>query len=362
MEDVGADSSLLLVGGDPTHQHPLLAYQIRQAVRQHGARLYVINHAETKLQRQAGSYIRASDEAEAIHQLATGDATGELADLSEKLGKESDAIVIFGDEIRGGAVEELVRWGLSLSRRTRFIALGDYANSRGAADMGVLPDTLPGYAPVSSHQARARYESVWGTSLPDRPGRNIRKILAGIQSGEIKALAIFGSNPIKTFGLEASRLEKLEFLFVAEMFPTETAARADVVVPATSFAEKAGTVTNTCGEVQSLAKTMRKAGTRSDLEILLALAELMGARWPYRSPEDVLREIVAYVPGYAVPLPSLLVGKAVPTRMEGNPPRLESPDLVFSTRDSMFTSGTLSRFSWALNSVNEAKRPYGTIF
>jgi len=362
MGDVGAASSLLLVGGDPTHQHPLLAYQIRQAVRQHGARLYVINHAEIKLHRQASSYIHASDEAEAVHELATGSATGELADLSEKLGKESDAIIIFGDEIRGGAVEDLVRWGLSLSGRTRFIALGDYANSRGAADMGVLPDTLPGYAPVANDQARARYESVWGTSIPDRPGRNIRKILAGIRTGEIKALAIFGSNPIKTFGLEAETLERLEFLFVAEMFPTETAARADIVVPATSFAEKAGTVTNTCGELQSLSKTMRKAGTRSDLEILLALAELMGARWPYRSPEDVLREIVAYVPGYAVPLPSLLVGNAVPTRMEGNPPRLESPDLVFSSRDSLFTSGTLSRFSCALDSVNEAKRPYGTIF
>src|SRR5574337_944071 len=149
---------------------------------------------------------------------------------------------------------------------------------------------------------------------------------------------------------------------VAELFPTETTEFADVVLPATSFAEKSGTVTNTCGEVQALKKTMRKAGTRSDLEILLALARQFGQKWPYSSADDVLREIIAHVPGYAIPLPSLLVGRAVRTRPEGRPPELERPDLVFSSRDSLFTSGTLSRYSCALNSVDEARKPHGHIF
>ncbi len=107
---------------------------------------------------------------------------------------------------------------------------------------------------------------------------------------------------------------------VAELFPTETTEAADVVLPATSFAEKSGTVTNTCGQVQILKKTMRKAGTRSDLEILLALARLLGHTWNYRSSDDVLREIIARVPGYAIALPSLLVGRAVPTQPAGTPP------------------------------------------
>jgi hypothetical protein len=76
----------------------------------------------------------------------------------------------------------------------------------------------------------------------------------------------------------------------------------------------------------------------------------------------VTREIIATAPGYGVPLPSLLVGRAVATRAEGLPPELEATNLVFSSRDSLFTSGTVSRYSWALNSVDEAKRPYGHIF
>src|SRR5207245_9387062 len=96
--------------------------------------------------------------------------------------------------------------------------------------------------------------------------------------GESRASLAFGSSPVKTFKLDPSSRANLEFLFVADLFRTETAALADVVVPATSFAEKAGTVTNTCGQVQALKKAMRKAGTQSDLEILVALARLFGDR------------------------------------------------------------------------------------
>ena len=137
---------------------------------------------------------------------------------------------------------------------------------------------------------------------------------------------------------------------------------ADVVVPATSFAEKSGTITNTCGQVQALKKTMRRAGTRSDLEIILTFARLFGHKWSYQSPDDALREIIALVPGYAIALPNLLIGRAVATRPEGTPPPLERPDLIFSTRDTLFTSGGLSRFSPALNSVDEARKPYGHQF
>ena len=373
IEEIGAASSILVIGNDPTHQHPLIAYQVRQAVRQHGARLYVVNAGEIKLRRQASQYLQVSPrgEAEAARALAgqvtasqdlcTGEAEA-LPTFAQALTKESDTVVIFGDEIQGQGVGDLVRWGLTLSGRTRFVALGDYANSRGAADMGLFPDTLPGYQPLSSEAARQQFESAWGSNLPTTSGRNLRSILEGIRAGEIKALLVFGANPVRTFKLEKAAFAGLQFLFVAELFRTETAEFADIVVPATSFAEKSGTMTNTCGQVQALKRTMRKAGTRSDLEILLALARLFGQKWPYQSSEDVLREIIALVPGYGIPLPGLLVGHAVATRPEGAPPPLERPDLVFSSRDSLFTSGTLSRYSWALNSVDEAKKPYGHAF
>ena len=391
IEDIFEASSILVVGNDPTHQHPLIAYQIRQAVRQHNAHLYLLNSQELKLQRQASVSVRvrANGEPDAIRALAgieaagsgtgilpvtehgqdgrgtnglvTGNA-GDLDALREKLQKESDTIIIFGDEIRGNDVGELVRWGLTLPGRTRFVALSDYANSRGAADMGLLPDVLPGYQSLADSAARECFETLWQSKIATEPGRDIRAIMEGVQTGEIKALLVFGSNPVKTFNVAAEQLSKLDFLMVTELFLTETAAAADVVLPATSFAEKSGTVTNTCGQVQALKKTMRKNGTRSDLEILLALARLMGHRWTYKSADDVLREIVAKVPGYGIALPNLLVGRAVPTQPAGTPPELTRPDLVFSSRDSLFTSGTVSRYSWALNSVDEARKPHGHIF
>ena len=373
VQDVFEASSILLLGSDLTHQHPLLAYQLRQAVRQHGARLYAINSSEIKLRRQASYYLKVKlrGEAMAVRALAGSErpaadlcdgGNAELEALAHALRRESDTVILFGDEIQGVAVSELVRWGLTLQGKTRFVALGDYANSHGAADMGLLPDTLPGYLPVTDEAARRHYESVWEARMLPTPGRNIRSLLEGIEFGETRALLVFGSNPVKTFKLDPAMVGKLDFLFVAELFPTETAELAEVVVPATSFAEKDGTVTNTCGEVQALKKTMRKAGTRSDLEILLALARLFGQKWPYQSADDVRREIMAQVPAYALPSSSLLLGRAVATRPEGMPPTLERPDLVFSSRDSLFTSGTVSRYSWALNSVDEARKPYGHWF
>jgi NADH-quinone oxidoreductase subunit G len=372
MQEVSSASSLLLIGSDPTHQHPLLAYHIRQAVRC-GAHLYVVNSSEIKLRRQASLYltVRPEGEAEAVRALAGNQAAhpdglvGSLEELSafqDKLQKESDTVIIFADAIRGGAVGDLVGWGLTMPGRTRFIALGDYANSRGAADMGLLPDVLPGYLPVTDAGARARYEPLWHAKIRTLRGQNSRDILSGAETGNIKALLVFGCNPVRTFHLRSDALRRLDFLLVTELFPTETCALADVVLPAASFAEKSGTITNTCGQVQALTRAMRRPGTRSDLEILLTLARQFGQQWPYQSADDVLREIIAAVPGYALRLPSLLVGGAVATRPEGTPPALERPDLIFSARDSLFTSGTLSRYSEVLNSVDEAKKPHGHVF
>ena len=373
MQDVFEASSVLLIGNDPTHQHPLLAYQIRQAVRQHGAHLYILNSSEIKLRRQAHLYLKLkpAGEAAAVRALAGIEMPaanlvdgGEkaLAEFGDKLRRETDTVVIFGDEIQGQSISDLVRWALTLPGRTRFVALGDYVNSRGAADMGLLPGVLPGYQPLAEAAVRQHFESFWRTKLSETPGRNIREIMAGIDSDEIKGLIVVGSNPVKAFKLPPETLRKLDFLLVTELFPTETTAAAHVVLPATSFAEKSGTVTNTCGQVQTLKQTMRKVGTRSDLEILLTLARLFGQSWPYHSADDVLREIIAHVPGYAIALPSLLIGQAVGTQPKGTPPPRQRPDLVFSSRDSLFTSGTVSRYSGALNSVDEAKKPYGHIF
>ena len=333
----------------------------------------MINSSEIKLRRQATLYVQVKPggEADAARALIGNQSPGPhllgagsvpIGAVAEKIQTESDTIIIFGDGIRGEMVGELVRWGLTLPGHARFIALGDYANSRGAADMGTLPGNLPGYYAITDPKARAHFETVWGEKLPTEPGRDLWGIVSGIQTGDIKALLVFGSNPVKTLKLDSSALGKLDFLLVADLFPTETGALADVFLPATSFVEKAGTVTNTCGQVQAVRRTMRKPGTRSDLEIIMALARQFGRKWPYNSPDEVLREMIAKVPGYSKALPTLLLGGAVATLPEGNPPATERADLIFTSGDSLFTSGTVSRYSKALNSVEEAKRPHDHIF
>ena len=366
-DDLTQASSILLIGNDPTEQHPLVAYRIREAVRLRQARLHVVNSRDIKLRRQAASYLTIQPGKEANFVLALADSASsgetlvdggksELNRFREKLEKETDTVVVFSDEIKGEAVQPLVRWGLSLPGRTRFMALADSANSRGAADMGLLPDTLPGYQPLNDDAAKGRFEKLWGTPLPSADGLNLREMTEAVKSGKLKALLVFGANPVRSLGLDSASLSLLELLVVTDLFRTETADAAHVVLPAASFAEKEGTVTNTSGEVQRLREALRKPGVKTDLEIITALARLMGRNWKNTSPADVLREIAEHVPGYSISLPNLLLGNALATQPAGMPPPLAHPDLVFSSRDTLFTSGTLGRCSWALNAVEEGKQ------
>ena len=144
--------AVLLVGHDPTEQSPLVAWQIRSAIRHRGARLYIVNSKSIKLLRKAKGFAEVPEgrEATAVRWLAGGEAQLDagtierLSSLKASLEKESNVVIVFGAELTGAAIRDLVKFGSSLPGQTRYMALGDYANSRGAADMGQLPDMLPG--------------------------------------------------------------------------------------------------------------------------------------------------------------------------------------------------------------------------
>ena len=363
--DLSRASAILLVGNDPTHNHPLLAWNIRSAVRQRGAHLYIINSRRIKLRRQARQLVEipSGKEAaaiEALHGAPTDISAAtqqELATLRAALEKESDVIVLFGAEVFGSAVSRLVEFSRQLPGVTRYIALGDYANSRGAADMGLLPDRLPGYASLKDALTRKKWEQVWGAALPSEPGLHAKQMLGGNQ---LRALYVIGSNPVKTFGLPQTReaLGELELLVVHELFLTETARLADVVLPAASAYEKDGTFTNTCGEVQRLKRALDPGAVRTDFEIIRLLSYAWGTPLPLRSSEAAFEEIRQHVRGYRVSQAQLLAGQAVrcaPT--SGHAAADTPPGLVFSADDSLFTSGTLGRYSAALNSVSERDLP-----
>jgi len=363
--DLTRARAILLVGNDPTHNHPLLAYNIRTAVRHWGARLFIINGKDIKLRRQARQFVTVpvGKEAAAIEALLGGSpglepaTVAQLSELRSALGKESDVIVLFGAEVSGAGVRRLVELGNSLPGKARYIALADYANSRGAADMGLLPDRLPGYGPVADEASRRKWEQVWKTTLPAAPGLDARSMLTG---GQLRALYVVGSNPVKTFGLQPRResLGQLELLIVQELFLTETAQLADIVLPAASAYEKDGTVTNTCGEVQRLRRPLEPLGARSDFEIFRLLSYALKNPIPLRTPEAALEEIRQHVPGYQVSLGALLTGQAAMTLPADGRGSVETPaGLIFSSDDSLFTSGTLGRYSKTLNSVRERHLP-----
>jgi len=369
--------AVLLVGHDPTEQSPLVAWQIRSAIRHRGARLYIVNSNSIKLLRKARGFaeVPAGGEAAAARWLAGGEAQFEagtierLSSLKASLEKESNVVIVFGAELTGAAIRDLVKFGSSLPGQTRYLALGDYANSRGAADMGQLPAMLPGYLPVSDAGAREKFGALWGAQLPEKPGLDARGMLAAAVKGDLKALYVVGANPVKTFGgvPPGGRLGKLDFLVVQDMFLTETAQLADIVLPAASAYEKNGTTTNTAGEVQLVRKGGDVMGTRTDFDILRILSfqlaqHKLGQAIRLRTPEAAFDEIRQAVPGYNLAMATLLLGEAERTApvstLNGNAKFDVPVGSIFSSRDTLFTSGSLTPYLTMVRSLPEAAEDY----
>ncbi len=405
LRDFASAKAILMLGNDPTEQHPGLAWQIRTNVRLNNARLYVANHELIKLRRQATSFlqIREGDYPALIAYLGGDDSAldgnGEAAKLREAIRGEESLLVAFGSEFRGGDVSALVRFG-SLLPTVKFACLADYVNSRGAADMGLYPDLLPGYVPVG---AAAHFAEEYGSALPAQPGFDLVQMFDAAERGALGALYVVGSNPIARYGVDPAALSNT-FLIVQDMFLTETAQLADVVLPAANLYEKAGTVTNAFGDLQMVKKAADKAGVRTDFELIVRLAGALGADpkklvpfgrrgvqadfgqargaqsgevdrhgvWlaahhlePKLSPFDpfaILDEIQRLVPAYNVPHFELLAGDD--QHLRPGLVRIEDAgsrrDLVLPSNDTLFSSGTLGRYSQMLSSVMEARKPAET--
>jgi formate dehydrogenase alpha subunit len=175
-------------------------------------------------------------------------------------------------------------------------------NVQGACDMGALPSVFPGYQSVSEQKNVKKFEKAWGIKLSSKPGLAVTDMWSAVLKEELKGIYIIGENPVVSDpNLKHVKdvLKKLDFLVVQDIFMTETAKLAHVVLPAASYAEKDGTFTNTERRVQRVRKGIEPIGdSRPDWKIICSLSEKMGSPMNYNHPEDIMEEIAGLVPNY----------------------------------------------------------------
>jgi NADH-quinone oxidoreductase subunit G len=372
MEQLYQSKAVLLIGNDPTNQNPLAAWQIRSGIRHHDTKLFLINSNDIRLRRKAAQFVKVGkgQEDAALRWLAREEGVlapalvEQLVSLKAALEAASDVAIVFGAEVFGATILQLIAFGSKLPGKVRYMALGDYSNSRGAADMGLLPDRLPGYSYVDNPRSREVFEKLWGCKVPSNAGLTAPLMVDHAQSGKLKALYVVGANPLSHFGTLGLGRGRMELLIVHEMFMTETTRQADIVFPAASAYEKDGSVTNTSGEIQLLHKAAEVMGPRSDFDLLRILSHQLeklglGKAFHYKTPGAVFEEIRKAVPSYNVELTGLLTGGAEPTRVRvvknGHVPYDVPVGLIRSAHDTLFTSGTLGRFCTMMESLPEAQ-------
>lgn len=175
-------------------------------------------------------------------------------------------------------------------------------NVQGACDMGGLPGDLPGYQKVVEPKVIQKFEDVWETKLPTKPGLTIPEIFDNAEEGNIKFIYIMGENPMVSdpdINHVKKALENLDFLVVQDIFLTETAELADVILPAASFAEKDGTFTNTERKVQKVRKAIEPVGnSKADWKIIIDLMNKLGYEKKYINPSEIMEEISKVTPQY----------------------------------------------------------------
>jgi formate dehydrogenase alpha subunit len=351
-KDIGDARCILAIGTNTTAAHPIVALQVMRAKRQ-GARLIVINPREIELADHADLYIRnraGSDVAllmgmmrviveEGLHDpefiearcenfeefrqsldaydpAAVEEKTGvpfdEIAEAARLYAEHSPASILYAMGITQHthgtdnvlAISNLALLTGNVGHPSAGVnPLRGQSNVQGACDMGALPNVYPGYQKVDVPEVKAKFERAWGAALDESPGLTHLEILRGVTSGPIRSIYLVGENPALSEA-DASHareaMEKVDFLVVQDIFLTESAQYADVVLPAATFAEKDGTFTNTERRVQRVRKAIEPLGaSRDDGWITCEIARRMGAEgFDFESADAVMREIAALTPSY----------------------------------------------------------------
>ncbi len=353
IEDIERADVILVTGSNTTENHPVLSSYVKRAVTFKGAKLIVVDPRRVQIARFAQQWLRPKPGTDVawingfMHVILSEKLYAEkyvtsrtvgLEELKKTVEKYTPAYV---SELTGIPAEQIVDaarlfasapaasilYTMGITQHTcgtdnvKSLAnlsmlcgnvgirgggvnpLRGQNNVQGACDMGGLPNVFTGYQQVGNIEVRERMEKAWGVKgLPEKPGLTATDMMNKAHHGELKALYIIGENPMVSdpdlSHVEAG-LGRLDFLVVQDIFLTETAAKADVVLPAACFAEKDGTFSNTERKVQRVRKAVDPPGeARQDWEIISNLSTRMGYPMKYENPRAIMEEIASATPSY----------------------------------------------------------------
>jgi len=352
MNEIKDAACILVIGSNTSAGHPVIALQIKKAVH-NGGKLIVANPREIELCRYADIWLRhlpGSDVALLMGMMKVI-LDQELADLpfiseccdnfdafKESLNNFDLDFVERATGVPGNTIIEAARLYATCKPATIIYAMGitqhshgtdnvlatanlamltgnmgkpsagvnplrGQNNVQGACDMGALPNVYTGYQRVDNPDLQKKFEIAWRDDLSPTPGLTLTEMLDAACDGKIKAMYVMGENPILSdadTNHTEKALKKLEFLVVQDIFLNETAQLADVVLPASSFAEKDGTFTNTERRIQRVRKAIEPVGdSKPDWWIICQLAKKMGAQtFDFENPSEIMEEIARLTPSY----------------------------------------------------------------
>jgi NADH-quinone oxidoreductase chain G len=352
-EDIVQADVLLLIGTQVTAANPIVGLKVKEAVKKRGATLLTLetlvpsvettsnianlsathltvpvgrhgaavrglvkavfdeNLVDTGLSARAGDFVQRVRAAAASYPSDLDEAT--LRTMVKTFAGAKRGVILIGQDLLqapGGyeSAVNLLDFLLLIGRLTQadwgLAPLTEENNEQGAIEMGATAEYLPGPADLGDPAARSRIADAWKEEPPTAKGMRLIEMLDAARAGKLKAMFIVGENPVRSLpasAMVAGALENLDLLVVQELFLTETAKLADVVLPACSYAEKSGTFTNSEGFVQKVRPGLTPVGdSRPDWEILSALSVMMGYPLEYGDAKEILKEIRAVIPGYRV--------------------------------------------------------------
>ena len=415
VDSLGKGDVAVLVGANLADDNPQIGARILRAIKR-GVKLFVIGPGDIQFGKYAVSVLKniPGSEVSVINgllRLVLGDKEGkEESELYESLHQFSQEYIEGVSKIDYDGLEELAElldkpvkkliFTSSGLAQNEFIynilnsllciakytnagvySLGGQNNFRGAVEMGIQPGCLTDYQQINDLAVKEKFEKAWGCSIPADAGLNVHSMLEEALKNNLKGMYVVGENPVVSIpdtNYIKRAIGNLEFLVVQDLFMTETANLANVVLPASSYAEKDGTFTNLEGRVQRVRKALdSRFESKTDLEIIGLLAKGMGSKPASTSPEDIMNEIVSLSPHYKGVSYKKLdedFGLYVGFPLDGSVPQInpvesknletaESPDkefpfhLIAEKVAYCHNSGTMSKYS----SVLKRELPRGEI-